>query len=61
MGYLKVVTYILGSESGDSLRASGFVRDDVSSLGGTWDRPNRARTDKAPTEAKQRWSISCRP
>lgn len=52
MGYDKIITYILASESGTSLRASGwrFVR---MAGGGSWSRPSRGRQDKAPLEEKQ--------
>lgn len=54
LGFSKLVTYTLESESGVSLRASGFVPTRRSS-GGSWDREGRARTDKAPTSPKTRW------
>lgn len=54
MGYTRVITYILESESGTSLKASGwkFVR---MAGGGSWSRKTRAREDKAPLERKQLW------
>lgn len=54
MGYVKVITYILESETGVSLKAAGwkFVR---MAGGGSWSRPSRKRTDKAPMETKQLW------
>lgn len=57
MGYRKVITYILESESGASLKASGWKYEKAAG-GGTWDRPNigRQRTDKHPIERKQLWS-----
>jgi len=54
LGYRKIITYILESESGVSLRASGW-RMDRQSGGGSWSRPSRGRDDKHPTEAKTRW------
>jgi hypothetical protein len=48
LGYEKLVTSILDSESGVSLRASGFVAVSVGK-GGSWNRKARARADKAPT------------
>lgn len=55
MGYRKIVTYILASEQGISLRASGWVHDaDV--RGRSWSCDTRPREDKHPTEDKQRWS-----
>lgn len=54
MGYRHIVTYILGSESGTSLRAAGWEME-MSSPGGSWSTPSRLRTDKHPTEPKTRW------
>lgn len=55
MGYAKIITYILESEDGTSLRAAGWkfaadVKGDRS-----WDCPSRPRKTTAPTCAKQRW------
>ena len=52
MGYVKIITYILESESGVSLRASGWRYDGIRG-GGSWDRLNREREDKAPTCKKK--------
>lgn len=54
MGYQRIITYILESEPGISLRAAGwrFVR---LAGGGSWSRPRRLRQDKAPLETKQLW------
>lgn len=57
MGYRKIITYILESEDGTSLRAAGWV-DEGPAGGGSWDRPTRGREDKAPLEQKHRWSKS---
>ncbi len=54
MGYTRIVTYILVSEPGTSLKASGWTFVKVTG-GGSWDRPSRARVDKAPLEEKQLW------
>lgn len=54
MGYRRLVTYILASEPGTSLRAAGWTRLGLAG-GGTWCRPSRHRTDKAPTERKAIW------
>lgn len=54
MGYDRIITYILGSESGGSLKASGYVLE-AESKGGSWDRSARARTDSHPTCPKTRW------
>lgn len=54
MGYKRIVTYILDTELGTSLKPSGwsFVHK---TAGGSWDTPSRRRTDKAPTCPKQLW------
>lgn len=54
MGYRKVITYILATEPGTSLRAAGWKDDGVAG-GGTWDRSNRSRVDKHPTTPKRRY------
>lgn len=54
MGYLKIQTFVLQSESGVSLLASGWLKA-AQSVGGSWSRPSRGRTDKAPIEPKVRY------
>jgi hypothetical protein len=54
MGYKKIITYILESESGISLKGSGWVLAGKTS-GGTWNTPARSRTDKHPTIPKLRY------
>jgi hypothetical protein len=54
MGYKRVITYILESEPGSSLKASGWTFVKVTG-GGSWSRPSRGRTDKHPMEPKQLW------
>ncbi|HAS8353156.1 TPA: hypothetical protein I7721_18885 [Vibrio vulnificus] len=56
MGYLRMFTYTLASETGVSLKASGW-RKDTRVNGRSWDTPSRRRTDKHPTEDKQRWVV----
>jgi hypothetical protein len=55
MGFKRIQTFILESETGVSLKASGWVFDRVSE-GGDWNVPSRGgrRTDQ-PQEGKQRW------
>jgi len=55
MGYEKIQTYILESEPGTSLKASGWVMEAVTA-GGQWKRTDGVinRTDQ-PIEPKQRW------
>lgn len=67
MGYERIITYILESESGTSLKASGW-RLDADNVGGIdWDTPSRQRQAepqqmslfpqkrKYPSEKKRRW------
>lgn len=51
MGYTAIQTYILESEHGASLRASGW-EEVRRTKGGSWDCPSRPRTDHAPVEPK---------
>ena len=55
LGYNKIITYILDSENGASLRAAGWVFEGMTS-GGSWDRPSRRRNQTAPLCQKQRWA-----
>lgn len=54
MGYRKLITYTLASESGGSLKASGWKCLGKRG-GGSWDTPSRPRVQKAPTEQKMLW------
>ena len=54
MGYKKVITYILQSENGSSLKASNFVCEGTA--GGTHWTGNRNRGQNLPRELKTRWS-----
>ena len=56
MGYVKIQTYILDSELGISLKATGWKMETVTA-GGQWKYTGGAerRTDQ-PTEKKQRWA-----
>lgn len=54
MGFEKIITYILQSETGNSLIACGWNKvADVK--GRSWDTPSRKRTDKHPIVNKTRW------
>ena len=55
MGYTKIITYILCSESGSSLKAAGWLKEAETS-GGSWNRPSRTRTTTAPTVPKVRYA-----
>jgi hypothetical protein len=59
LGYRRLVTYILCSETGESLRALKQMgwKDVGEAGGGTWSREDRPRTDKHPTEPKVRWEV----
>lgn len=54
MGYRRLITYTLPSESGASLRAAGY-RVVHETRGQSWDRPSRHRSDKHPTGPKLLW------
>ncbi len=54
LGYRRIVTYTLPSESGASLRAAGY-RTVWQTSGGSWNCPSRPRTDKGPTGPKLLW------
>lgn len=56
MGYKKIITYILETESGTSLKASGWVCESQKCGGKFWNVPSRPREDKAPKLFKQRWA-----
>lgn len=55
MGYARIITYILESEHGTSLKASGWQFEQHSG-GGSWSRGGRERDDKHPLGEKQRWA-----
>jgi hypothetical protein len=55
LGYAKIITYILASECGGSLRAAGWHKEaDVK--GKSWNHASRQRSTAAPTCDKQRWT-----
>lgn len=59
MGYTRLITYILNTESGTSPKAAGWhkVRN---GRGGSWSVPSRRRVDKHPTQPKQLFMITSR-
>lgn len=57
MGYRRMITYILNTEPGTSLRASGW-RLIGERGGGTWNRKDRPRVDKHPTQKKLLFEIN---
>lgn len=56
MGYKKLITYILASETGNSLKASGWKLIGEAG-GGKWSRPSRKREDSHPTELKLKYEV----
>jgi hypothetical protein len=57
LGYKRIGTYILASESGASLRASGW-RLIAETKGGSWSRASRPRVDKHPTQGKLLYEVA---
>jgi hypothetical protein len=57
LGYRKLITYVLDSESGTSVRAAGW-KEVAKIKGHTWNHPSRPRVDKHPTQDKIRFEIS---
>lgn len=53
MGYTEIITYILESENGASLKASNFTCDGIA--GGTHWTGERNRGQPIPNEMKTRW------
>ena len=56
LGYRRLVTYILASESRTSLKAACWTCVGEAG-GGSWSVPTRPREDKHPVEKKVRWEI----
>jgi hypothetical protein len=54
MGYRRIITYILETETGASLKAAGW-RKTTTTQGGEWSRPSRARKSAARPEPKTRY------
>lgn len=54
LGYRRLVTYILDSESGKSVEAAGWKCVGKAG-GGSWNVPSRPRVDKHPTQGKLRF------
>lgn len=57
IGYRRLVTYILATESGASLRAAGW-RLIGEAGGGSWSRRSRPRVDTHPMQRKLRWETA---
>lgn len=56
LGYRRLITYTLQSESGTSLRAAGW-RLIGEAGGGSWSRRRRPRVDLHPTQLKMKWLV----
>lgn len=54
LGYRTLITYVLNTEPGTSLKAAGW-RCVGECGGGSWSRPSRPRVDKYPLQAKLKW------
>jgi len=57
MGYKRLISYILQSETGTSLVAAGYREIGIVG-GGTWNRKDRVRIDKHPIEQKKLFEIT---
>jgi hypothetical protein len=57
IGYRRLVTYTLASETGTSLQAAGW-RDIGRVSGRSWHCESRPRVDRHPTQDKIRWEVS---
>ena len=57
LGYRRIITYTLRSESGASLRASGY-RIVAEITGRSWNCPSRPRVDKHSLQDKLRWEAT---
>jgi len=54
LGYTRLITYTLTSESGASLKGAGWKMAGPAG-GGRWSRKSRPRLDLGPLEVKVRW------
>lgn len=57
MGYRKLITFILNTEPGTSLKAAGWKLIGETK-GGSWNSPTRPRVDKHPTQGKIKFEIA---
>ena len=57
MGYRKLITYTLQTETGSSLHAAGW-RVVAQTKGGSWNCQSRPRIDKHPLQGKLRWEMT---
>jgi len=56
LGYKRLITYILQSGNGTSLKAAGW-RCLGEAGGGSWSRPSRLREDNHPLQGKIRYEV----
>lgn len=56
-GFSHIITYILDTEPGTSLRAAGWQFERFTKVSAQWSCPSRPREDKCPVQRrrKQRW------
>jgi hypothetical protein len=57
LGWKRLITYTLPEEGGTSLRAAGWKCLGEAG-GGTWNREQRPRVDKHPTQTKLKWEAA---
>lgn len=57
LGYRRLITYVLGSESGTSVKAAGWKVVGERG-GGSWSCPSRPRVDKHPTQSKMLYEVT---
>jgi hypothetical protein len=57
LGYKRLITYTLETETGTSLVAAGW-KELYKTQGGTWNCESRPRVQKAPTVAKTLWEAT---
>jgi hypothetical protein len=57
LGYRRLITYTLASESGSSLRAVGWRSYEVPRTEYSWSCKSRPRVDKHPLQSKIRWEV----
>lgn len=55
MGYAQIITYILDTEPGTSLKAAGWILANSKAGGGKWSSSSRIRNDVHPLGFKQLW------
>lgn len=57
LGFKKLITYTLPSESGSSLRGAGWRCLGLAG-GGKWSRNSRERSDNHPRQEKLKWEVA---